>query len=132
MKNLGRSYLIGELGKRGLSRRGSKRILNFIFAEMKRALARNEPVEFPFGWLELREKDSPFFEWDGEPLKPYTVEHYTDAEGIKLLGGLKNLSDEPILGWNCVLSKIETPPYTHKPRRPRGRPSKRPTTATAG
>ena len=83
-RNLGRTYLIGKLRERGLSRRGAKQVLNFILEEMKAALARNEPVEFPLGWL-MREKEiSPHWELIGdEPTKPYTVEHYTDAEGFE-------------------------------------------------
>ena len=61
-RNLGRAYLIAEVRRRGLSRRGAKRILNFLLEEMSRALARNEAVEFPFGWLERIQKESPRYE----------------------------------------------------------------------
>lgn len=125
-KNLGRAYLIGELRRRGLSRRRAKRILNFIFAEMSKALARDEAVEFPFGWLEREKKISRHWELIGdEPMKPYTVSHYTDQEGVALLGGLGNMLPEPV-GWTFFLPKKKTPPYANPPRRPRGRPRKVP------
>ena len=46
-----RALLISKLGEHGLSRRRSLRVLNFIFEEMKRTLARDEEVEFPCGKL---------------------------------------------------------------------------------
>ena len=116
-RNLGRAYLIGELRRRGLSRRGAKRILNFILEEMKQALGRDEAVEFPFGWLERIYKISRHWELIGdEPMQPYTVEHFTDKEGVALLGGLDNMPDEPGCS-SYMMSKAQTPP-----RRPRGRP----------
>ncbi|MFP5209302.1 MAG: tyrosine-type recombinase/integrase, partial [Acidobacteriota bacterium] len=42
--------LVDKLRERGLSRRGAKPVLNLILEEMKAALARDEPVEFPLGW----------------------------------------------------------------------------------
>jgi hypothetical protein len=136
-RNLGRAYLIAQLRRRGLSRRRAKRILNFVFEEMRQELARDEPVEFPFGWLEREKKISPHWEEIGdEPMRPYTVEHHTDAEGVGLLGGLESM----LFGgwsWTYILSKAETPPYndlyrqTPKPRRPRGRPRKTPAAETA-
>ena len=56
-KNLGgRSYLIAKLEERGLSRRRSLRVLNFLFKEMKQALARGEEVEFAGGKLQRVER----------------------------------------------------------------------------
>jgi hypothetical protein len=118
-RNLGRAYLVAELRRRhGLSRRRARPILDFIFAEMSAALARDEPVEFPFGYLERREKTSPRFEsmLVDEPMQPYKVEHVLDGEGDWLL----NPED-----WDCRPAKTRLPPYI-KPRRPRGRPRKAP------
>ena len=129
-RNLGRAYLIVQLQQLGLSRRQAKRILNFIFAEMKAALARNEAVEFPFGWLQRSYKISPHWEVIGdEPMQPYTVEHFMDADGVELLGGLDSM-EFGLWSWSCFMPKTETPPYI-KPRRPRGRPRKRPSSETA-
>lgn len=50
-KVLGRAYLVKKLGERGLSRRDSVRVLNFLFSEMNLALARDEEVEFAGGKL---------------------------------------------------------------------------------
>lgn len=122
-KNLGRAYLIGKLRERGLSRRGAKQVLDFVLEEMKAALARDEPVEFPLGWLMREKKISPHWELIGdEPMKPYTVEHYTDIEGFERIAELDGL-DFGTHGWSILLPKQETPPY-EKPRRPRGRPRK--------
>jgi hypothetical protein len=127
-RNLGRAYLIQELGRHGFSRRRAKRILNLLLDEIKWALALNEPVEFPFGWLQREKKISRHWELlhdepmkpYGEPMKLYTVEHYTDKEGIALLGGLENM-ERPDRCWSFFASKSETPPY-RKPHRPWGRP----------
>ena len=53
----GRAYLIKKLGERGLSRRRSLRVLNHIFREIRRALARGEEVEFAGGRLVVTERD---------------------------------------------------------------------------
>ena len=50
-ENLGRAYLIEKLREHGLSRRRSLRVLNHIFREIDRALARGEEVEFAGGRL---------------------------------------------------------------------------------
>ena len=119
-RNLGRAYLIAEVRRRGLSRRGAKRILNFLLEEMSRALARNEAVEFPFGWLERIQKESPRYEgmFADEPMQPYKVRHFTDKEGVALLGGLDNMPDEPGCS-SYMMSKAQTPPYFDPRRRPR-------------
>ena len=46
-----RTLLISKLREHDLSRRRSLRVLNFIFEEMKQALARDEEVGFPCGKL---------------------------------------------------------------------------------
>jgi hypothetical protein len=47
----GRGFLIEQLGGHGLSRRRSLRVLNYMFKQIKRALARGEKVEFAGGRL---------------------------------------------------------------------------------
>ena len=47
----GRAYLVKKLGEHGLSRRRSLRVLNHMFREINRALARGEEVEFAGGRL---------------------------------------------------------------------------------
>ena len=91
-KNLGgRSYLIAKLEERGLSRRRSLRVLNFLFKEMKQALARGEEVEFAGGKLQRVERH--FGQWwdvvDDWPAnrQPYTVEWVPSWEGLKRLLG---------------------------------------------
>ena len=53
----GRAYLIKKLGERGLSRRRPLRVLNHIFREIRRALARGKEVEFAGGRLVVTERD---------------------------------------------------------------------------
>lgn len=79
----------------------------------------------------MREKkSSPHWELIGdEPMKPYTVEHSTDAEGFERIAELDGL-DFGTHGWSILLPKQETPPY-EKPRRLRGRPKKAPVPETA-
>jgi nucleoid DNA-binding protein len=79
------AYLVGKLREHGLSRRDAVRILNAIFDEMSKALARDEPVEFPFGVLVKLSKRWEMM--DDEPMKPDTVEHLLFAEGGQLLDG---------------------------------------------
>lgn len=84
----------------------------------------------PLGWLMREKKSSPHWELIGdEPMKPYTVEHSTDAEGFERIAELDGL-DFGTHGWSILLPKQETPPY-EKPRRPRGRPKKAPVPETA-
>ena len=84
-QNLGRAYLVKKLQERGCSRRQSVRILNTIFREMSRALARGEEVELPFGKLRRVERNfGPY--WAAVRDTPahlglYTVEHELDDEG---------------------------------------------------
>jgi len=51
-RSRGRAYVVEELGKHGLSRRQAVQVINAVFAEMGRALARGQRVVFPFGHLE--------------------------------------------------------------------------------
>ena len=94
-KSLGRAYLVGKLRKRGLSRRDSVRILNFVLREMAQALKRDEPVEFPLGALRrVRHQRSKKRGWFLGKIttiykRPYTVKHELDEEGYKLLNGKK-------------------------------------------
>ena len=76
--------------KRGMSRRDAVRMINFIFKELKRALARNDEVEFACGTL-LRVRKS-FGEWWGSHdwpahLQGYTVEWELSPAGEELLCG---------------------------------------------
>lgn len=92
-KNLSRTYLVGMLRKRGLSRRDSVRILNLVIDEMTQALKRGEEVEFPFGTLRrVRHQHRKKRGWFLEKImtiykKRYTVKHELDAKGYKLLNG---------------------------------------------
>lgn len=94
-KNLGRTYLVDQLRKKGLSRRDSVRILNRVINAMTQALSRGEEVEFPFGTLQrVRHQHSKTRGWFLNKItatykKPYTVKHELDEEGDKLLNGTK-------------------------------------------
>jgi len=94
-KNLGRAYLIDKLRERGLSRRNSVRILNFVLDEMTQALRRGEKVEFPFGTLlRVRHQHAKKRGWFLEKIitiykKPYSVKHELDEKGYKLLSEKK-------------------------------------------
>jgi hypothetical protein len=83
-KSLGRAELVVKLRERGLSRREAVRILNFIFAEIKKALKRGREVEFAGGRLK-RVKRSFGRYWEAIGDYPanrqlYTVEWQPDAE----------------------------------------------------
>ncbi len=86
-KSFGRAELVAKLQERGLSRRQSVRILNFVFAEMKKALRRGQEVEFPLGKL-VR-----IWRWPVEPprvkssarRRPYKVEWRLDEAEDRLL-----------------------------------------------
>jgi nucleoid DNA-binding protein len=49
---LNKGYIVRKLQERGLSRRRSVQVLNFILDETATALARGEDVESPFGSLQ--------------------------------------------------------------------------------
>ena len=88
---LNKGYIVRKLCERGLSRRRSVQILNFILDEVAAALARGEDVEFPFG--SLKRVHHSHMKTDGWFLgrnttiykKPYTVALEVDAESEKLL-----------------------------------------------
>lgn len=115
LKNLGRAELTVQLRACGLSRRLAKRILDFILDEMKKALAPDEPVEFPPGWLVRKYKISPHWELiNDEPMQRYTIEYKLDVGDIYVgCPGFK-----PPKSFLRTLSS----------RRPRGRPRERPKT----
>ena len=88
-RNLGRAFLVKELGRRGLSRRDAVQIVNFVFREMSKALARGEEVPFPFGKLVRARRHFSQY-WDSIDDWPanrqgYTVEWYLDKAGLRLL-----------------------------------------------
>ena len=88
---LNKGFIIGKLQERGLSRRRSVQILNFILDEVAAKLARGEDVESPFG--SLQRVHHPHKKTDGWFLgrnttiykKPYTVALEVDAESERLL-----------------------------------------------
>jgi nucleoid DNA-binding protein len=59
-KKLTRSDLITMLCARGVSQRKAKRSVRAFFDAMTAALARQEPVEWPFGALEVRRNRKSF------------------------------------------------------------------------
>ncbi len=87
-KILNKGYIVRKLRERGLSRRRSVQLLNFILHEVSAALARGEDVEFPFG--SLRRIHHPHKKKDGWFLgktttiykKPYTVALQVDADVV--------------------------------------------------
>jgi hypothetical protein len=88
---LNKGYIVRKLRERGLSRRRSVQLLNFILGEAAAALARGEEMEFPFG--SLKRVHHPHKKQQGRFLdkittiykKPYTVALEVDAEGEMLL-----------------------------------------------
>jgi nucleoid DNA-binding protein len=94
-KNLGRAYLVDKLRERGLSRRDSVRIVEFVFDEMANALKQGEFVEFPLGVLHRvrhqRSKQRGRFLGKVRTIykRRYTVKHKLDEEGHNLLNGKK-------------------------------------------
>jgi hypothetical protein len=78
-KTLNKGYIVRNLRERGLSRRRSVQLINFILAEVAAALARGEDVESPFGSLKRvhhpHKKKEGWFLDRITPIykKPYTV-----------------------------------------------------------
>ena len=71
-----------------MSRRDSVRVLNFIFEQMKQALARDEEVEFAGGKLTRVKKLSRHWELlRDEPMNPWTVDWELSPEGQEQLFG---------------------------------------------
>jgi len=97
-KNLGgRAYLVAQLKKRGLSRRRSLRVLNFIFEEIRRALAQGEEVEFAGGKLKqarksFGEKWDTCDDWPANR-QPYTVEWAPSGKTLKRLLGSEEAAE---------------------------------------
>jgi hypothetical protein len=91
VNTLNKGYIVRKLRERGLSRRRSVQLLNFILDEVAAALARGEDVEFPFG--SLQRLHHPHEKKDGWFLgrittiykKPYTVALEVDAKGEELV-----------------------------------------------
>src|ERR1017187_8087070 len=98
---LNKGYIVRKLQERGLSRRRSVQILDFILDEVAAALARGEYVEFPFG--SLRRVHHSHKKTDGWFLgrnttiykKPYTVALQVDAESEKLLNKKREVVQSP-------------------------------------
>jgi hypothetical protein len=92
---LNKGYLVRKLRERGLSRRRSVQLLNFILDEVAVALARGEDVEFPFG--SLKRVPHPHKKKEGWFLgrmttiykKPNTVALEVDVESEKLVNKKK-------------------------------------------
>jgi hypothetical protein len=88
---LNKGYVVRKLRERGLSRRRSVELLDFILDEAAAALARGKDVEFPFG--SLRRVHHSHKKTDGWFLgrtttiykNPYTVALEVDAKSEELL-----------------------------------------------
>lgn len=71
-----------------MSRRDSVRVLKLLLKEMKRALARDEEVEFPGGKLRRVKNVSRHWELlDDEPMQPWTVDWELSPGGREQLIG---------------------------------------------
>jgi hypothetical protein len=118
-KNVGgRELLTRNLMKRGMSRRDAVRTINFIFKELKRALARNEEVEFAGGRL-VRVRKSFGKSWDEDDdwpahLQGHTVEWQLSPAGQELLCG--PLDEEELAYLEAIR---ETPAAKKRERRGR-------------
>jgi nucleoid DNA-binding protein len=92
-ERLNKGYIVRKLQERGLSRRRSVQLLNFILDEVAAAIARGEDVEIPFG--SLKRVHHPHKKKDGWFLgkittiykKPYTVALEVDAKGMSCFSG---------------------------------------------
>src|ERR1022692_1844259 len=88
---LNKGYIVRKLRERGLSRRRSVELLNFILDEVAAALTRGEDVEFPFGFL--KRVQHPHKKKEGWFLgriatiykKPHTVALEVDVKSEELL-----------------------------------------------
>jgi nucleoid DNA-binding protein len=82
---------VEELGNHGLSRRQAVQVINAVFVEMGRALARGQRVVFPFGHLERVRHKHPRVEgrflnrMTAQYKNPYTVQHVVNRKGERLL-----------------------------------------------
>jgi hypothetical protein len=90
---LNKGYIVCKLRERGLSRRRSVQLLNFILDEAAAALARGEYVEFPFGSLQKvhhpHKKKHGWFLGKITTIykKPYTVALEAGAKGMSRFSG---------------------------------------------
>jgi nucleoid DNA-binding protein len=92
-KTLNKGYIVRKLRERGLSRRRSVQLLNFILNEVAAALARGEFVEFPFGSLKrVHHPHKVKVGWFLDKIttiykRPYTVALEVDAKGMSCFSG---------------------------------------------
>ena len=108
--------IVRMLQERGLSRRRSVQLLNFVLDEVVAALARGEGVEFPFG--SLQRVHHPHKKKDGWFLgrittiykKPYTVALEVDAESEKLLNKKREVVQAPRAGFTGLRIPVRLPP----------------------
>ena len=90
---LNKGYIVRKLRERGLSRRQSVQLLNFILDEVAAALMRGEDVEFPFGSLRrvhhLHKKQQGLFlnKITTTYRKPYTVALEAGARDMSRFSG---------------------------------------------
>ncbi len=84
-KSIGRAYLVKKLRGCGLSRRRAVRILNFVFAEMKKALRRGQEVEFALGKL------ARIWRW---PVEPPRVKSSARRQSYKVEWRLDEAEDQ--------------------------------------
>ena len=108
--------IVRMLQERGLSRRRSVQLLNFVLDEVVVALARGEGVEFPFG--SLQRVRHPHTKMDGWFLgrntsiykKPYTVALEVDAESEELLNKKREVVQAPRAGYSGLRIPVRLPP----------------------
>ena len=116
-----KGYIVRKLRERGLSRRQSVELLDFILYEVAAALARGEYVEFPFG--SLKRVHHPHKKTDGWFLgrtttiykKPYTVALEVDAKGEALVNRKREVVQSPRAptartGYNGLRIPVRLPP----------------------
>ena len=119
---LNKGYVVRKLRERGLSRRRSVELLDFILDEAAAALARGEDVEFPFG--SLQRVRHPHKKTDGWFLgrtttiykKPYTVALEVDAKGEALVNRKREVVQSPRAptaraGDTCLRIPVRLPPW---------------------
>jgi hypothetical protein len=118
---LNKGYIVRKLQERGLSRRRSVRLLDFILDEVAVALARGEEVESPFGSLQRVHHSHK--KMDGWFLgrittiykKPYSVALQVDAEGEALVNKKREVVQSPRAptaraGYNGLRIPVRLPP----------------------
>lgn len=119
---LNKGYIVRKLQERGLSRRRSVQLLNFILDEVAAALARGEDVEFPFGSLQkvrhARQQEDGWFLGRITTIykKPYTVALEVDAEGEALVNKKREVVQPPRpptarAGYSGLRIPVRLPPW---------------------